>query len=465
MNIVHFNQALRFAAETLHSERLAPDVPVLLVRDVYGRLRFAVDCERSDYPPAAREWLECGSARLGRFAGTASPLFHDDLFLPASVFESPEILDMILPGRVMDDGQRESDIAIRILDRQIIGQDWLRPTPKSASVEQRPPRLIFYGLKGGVGRSTALAMLAYRAAQMGKRVLLLDFDLESPGLSGLLLPPERMANFGIVDWFVEDGVGQGDSVLDDLVSDSPLADELPGSIRIAAAMGHEETAYLDKLARVYADTPSPSGPERFAARMHRLVETLQMREKPDVVLIDSRAGLHDLAAISIVGLATTAYLFATDTAQSWQGYRQLFGHWQKHPTIARAVRERLCVVQALFPASDQLRRAERFLEHAHQLFTDTLYEEIASGAEPDADVFNFALNDESAPHQPVRIHWSEWMQEFDPLLLDQGIHRDQDIEAVFGQLFNHALSEIAGADEIFSYYFAKALQEKSQDKT
>ncbi len=54
------------------------------------------------------------------------------------------------------------------------------------------PRLVFHGIKGGVGRSTAIAMLAYHLAKKGKNVLLIDFDLESPGLSGLMLPPDLM---------------------------------------------------------------------------------------------------------------------------------------------------------------------------------------------------------------------------------------------------------------------------------
>lgn len=57
--------------------------------------------------------------------------------------------------------------------------------------------------------------------------------------------------------------------------------------------------------------------------MQRLVQALEVRERPDIVLIDSRAGLHDLAAISIAALADLALLFATDSEQHWQGYRPL----------------------------------------------------------------------------------------------------------------------------------------------
>ena len=41
----------------------------------------------------------------------------------------------------------------------------------------------FYSFKGGVGRSMAAANVAYKLASWGRDVLLIDADLESPGLS------------------------------------------------------------------------------------------------------------------------------------------------------------------------------------------------------------------------------------------------------------------------------------------
>lgn len=43
--------------------------------------------------------------------------------------------------------------------------------------------VTFYSYKGGVGRTMALVNVAYMLARTGKRVLLVDFDLEAPGLS------------------------------------------------------------------------------------------------------------------------------------------------------------------------------------------------------------------------------------------------------------------------------------------
>lgn len=424
--IVFFNDALRKVAILIANAEIPTDLNTVIVRDIHGRIRIAVDGEREKHKDLA-DRIDTSSVELGVYAGDAGkvPLFREDLFDPEIVFKSPDILDHYLPGM---------DTPIRLLDRQITGQDWLRPSRLDVGAL---PRLVFYGLKGGVGRSTALTMLAYELARSGKRVLLIDFDLESPGLSGLLLPPDRLSDFGLVDWFIEDGVGQGDAVLGRMISVSPLSENTQGEIRVAAAMGIDEPSYLAKLSRVYADVAHDKGVEPFSQRVSRLIDKLEVQEKPDVVLIDSRAGLHDLAAVSIVNLATKAFLFANDTAQSWQGYRLLFSHWQSHPVVLRAVRDKLVIVEALFPESNQALRADRFLENAYTLFSNTLYERIEPGEEPDSEIFNFDMNDEAAPHYPLRIKWNNRFQEFDPLLT-QSILTEADIAATFGDFIDGA---------------------------
>jgi MinD-like ATPase involved in chromosome partitioning or flagellar assembly len=419
---VFFNKVLPKVVDIISQQGFPAHIKPLVIRDIHGRIAIAIDENRSKCS-ALISSLEKAMLGLGEYCNktTGGVLCRDDFFGADSVFKSTEIVQWRLP---------DSNTAIRVLDRQVTGQDWLIPQAASDSL---PTRLVFFGVKGGVGRSTALAMLARKLANSGKKVLLIDLDLESPGLSGLLLPPERLADFGIVDWLIEDAVGQGDDVLDRMISVSPLSETTPKEIRIAAAMGNSDLYYLDKLSRAYADVAVESAAESFTKRIRRLVEKLEEIEKPDVVLIDSRAGLHDLAAVSIVGLASTAFLFATDTPQSWQGYKLLFSHWQLHPEIAVKVRDRLAIVQALFPEKDQTKRATAFLERSYKLFSETLYEEIPPGA--NEDVFNFDLDDESAPHYPMRINWNNRFQEFDPLVLDKGLFSDSEIEASFGNFF------------------------------
>jgi MinD-like ATPase involved in chromosome partitioning or flagellar assembly len=393
-----------------------------VIRDIYGCIRIALKNGIKEKHQEIASRVSQSISKLAPFTDDNGKgvLFPEDFFEPDSVFRNPDILDMVWPG---------SETIIRLLDRQVVGQDWLRP----ASTSSKIPRVVFFGLKGGVGRSTALAILAHDLARSGKRVLLIDFDLESPGLSGLLLPPERLTDFGIVDWFIEDAVGQGERVLERMISVSPLSEHTQGEIRVAAAMGMGEKFYLAKLSRVYADVPKQGHVERFSQRAGRLVTAIETQEKPDVILIDSRAGLHDLAAVSIVSLSTIALLFAVDSAQTWQGYRLLFSQWQCYTSVLRAVRDRLIMVEALFPEMDQANRADRFIENAYELFSETIYEQIEPAKEADPNVFNFDLTDTNAPHYPLRIKWNNRFQEFDPLLLPKGILTEADIAASFGE--------------------------------
>jgi cellulose biosynthesis protein BcsQ len=431
-NIVFFKDVLPIVAEIISSQVLGCDP--LVIRDIHGRIKIALNIPRSNETQESIQQLDECLLELGVYASEFGKniIYRDDLFDPDSIFQSPEILRWSdsVTGKV-----------IRILNRQVTGQEW---DSYIVGPQTKVPRLVFFGIKGGVGRSTALAMLAYKLANLGKKVLLVDLDLESPGLSGLLLPTERLADFGIVDWLIEDALGQGKEVLDRMVSVSPLSEYTQGEIRIATAMGINDPCYLDKLSRAYADVSIAGKPETFTKRICRLIDQLEVNEKPDVVLIDSRAGLHDLAAISIVGLASTAFLFATDTEQSWQGYSLLFSHWQSYPEIAIKVRERLAIVQALFPEGDQSRRAKHFLESSYTLFSETLYDEITPINANEAlnienEPFNFDLETENAPHFPLRINWNNRFQEFDPKLLGKGLFSEAEIDACFGDFLNKAI--------------------------
>lgn len=449
MTIIHFNDALRMAASAMASLDLPAAPHPRLVRDVYGRLRFALDGRAEDYPAQAMSALQEAQRSLGVFASSGEVLTHESFSFPERVFADPDWHLTLVPLGCDEDGVDQGEVSVLLLDRQITGQDWLRPqapvnpaVPADTPAATRAHRLVFYGLKGGVGRSTALCMTAWSLARQGRRVLLVDLDLESPGLSGLVLPTDRVAEFGVVDWLIEDAVGQGADVLPRMVAASPLGDSTLEGIRVAAAIGQGETDYLAKLARAYADVPGPAGPQRLGQRLRRLIEALEVQERPDVVLIDSRAGLHDLAAVAITSLADTALLFASDGAQSWAGYRQLFAHWQQRPDVARRVRERLAIVRVLTPKTGREAGVRQFRQRAYQLFTDTLYDAIPAGwqSEEDEDLFHPGEADESAPHAPIIIDWDEQFMEFDPMLRpeDGGVAPAR-IEATFGALIRFAL--------------------------
>lgn len=409
---VRFDKALAEAIHfaRAHLQELGGDV--VIVRDLVGRIRLAL----SSSPPNITSLSGELDSLIGAFSPGRPQLFlvKDEMISPHAVFDAPE-LRRISPG-------------ISLLERWVTGNDWLRePLPKSG---RQPNRITFFGIKGGVGRSTSLVAIARHLAEAGSRVLVLDLDLESPGITASLLPEAARPSFGIVDWFVEEDVGQADDeLLREIVSTSPLASGTAGEIRVVPAAGTTGSdSYVSKLARMYASTP---GQGDFASRLDRLVKKLEASELPDWVLIDSRAGLHDIAAVAVTRLQATSLLFAIDTPQTWLAYRFLFATWQKDPTLVSRFRSGLRVVAGQVPETERESYLSRLRDHANALCVEYLYDE----ADPDSDsAFNFDLKDPDAPHSPVPVYWRRELQDWDPTA-DPATVTSAQIEGAFGELF------------------------------
>ncbi len=421
-----FDQILPRVNEILghHTNLLETIGPLLINRDLNGRVRLIVAEEARRNEAAIMELARDLSDALGvhAFPPEQFVLFETDI--EAVLYGAPSFTLEAFP-------------AVRVVDRLATESDWSAISPESPGA----PRIVFFSIKGGVGRSTALAATAWALAQAGKRVLVLDLDLESPGLSSALLPEERRPAFGITDWLVEDLVDNGDAVLDNLIATSTLSHD--GEIFVVPAHGQEPGEYIAKLGRVWMAKTDPDGvTEPWSARLSRLINALEDRLAPDIVLIDSRAGIDEVAASCITGLgACLVLLFAIDGDQTWSGYQVLFRHWNRAGK-AEEIRERLQLVGAMIQDDDS--RHDYFAglrERSWDLFADALYDEIQAG-EPAADRFSFDESDESAPHYPWPIRWNRGFAALRSLHGRLQQVDEAEVVAVFGPLINGVNSMI-----------------------
>ena len=401
------------------AEELGPELrdvgTIYAVRDLWGRVRFVVPMRPepgSVLAGAVDKLARLAAERLGRHGHPADQavLYGDETLTSPSVWKKSPSVEL-----------HAGPPAWRLLDRQVTGSSWATiEEPGPAELGAAPHRLAFYSLKGGVGRSTATAVTAWHLAQQGRSVLVLDLDLESPGLSASLLPADRLPEFGIVDWFVEDAVGGAGHMLRSLAARSPLADELSGEVWVVPSHGADPGEYIAKLGRCYLDLPAKGGTEAWEHRLRRLLVGLEGELKPDVVLLDTRSGLHDLASTAVTDLAHDVLLFAVGSEQTWAGYRLLFDHWCRFE-VARAIRERLKIVAGLVPETDREAYLSEFQQRSWDLFVNNLYDELAEG---ELEGFSFDLDDPSAPHSPWLIYWNRGfaslgsLQSLDPQLVD-----------------------------------------------
>lgn len=403
---IRFDDAWGKGLEVAKQAAVSTHLDVVLVRDVLGRGSLVIDDSGGE--ELAATLVEALGTKLaadaGPFVASAPVTLASTLFLPEQVLRARDLVTV--QERTVVGGQ------VSMLERGLVGAEWLRPRPESDS--ERSNRVALYGFKGGVGRSTATFMLAQHLANQGRCVLTVDLDLESPGLGALLQGDDDLPAYGLVDYLVESAVGNEDEL--DLVAQSRMVQvEGNGEVWVAPSGGRprEGYDYLAKLNRAYLDLPWDDAGERPTSLADRLeaavrsceAQVAQLSRPPDVVLLDSRAGIHDIAAIAITQLADLSLLFGTDSAPTWNGYRALFQQWSLVPKRARAIRERLRMVAAMVPRDRREDYLEVFRDHAQSCFAATLYDDVPSRSdlEGDAELFNPAPDDESAPHAPLPI--------------------------------------------------------------
>ena len=359
---------------------------IYLVRDLLGKLRISLSDTYED-DSAIRSAVERLASSLSEVLGPRSYSVDEGvLFVGDALLES------------LDDTAQEVHPRVFLSDRLVTGRGWW--TVGDPDREAKSTRITLYSVKGGVGRSTTAAVLAWHLARKGERVLAVDMDLESPGLSSAMLEAERRPKFGITDWFVEDLVGQGAHIVKDMLAAPAWTQPFEGDVRVAPAHGRDPGEYLAKLGRVYMDLPG----EPWTRRLERLLVEVESAFSPTVVLLESRTGLHDIAAASVTDLNAEVLLFAADSESTWTDYDILFRHWsEKH--LAKRIRERVYLVSALTPISNREKYVDEFRARAWDLFRDHLYDEIdASNASEDD--FSFDLDEENAPHNPMEIAWA-----------------------------------------------------------
>jgi cellulose biosynthesis protein BcsQ len=175
--------------------------------------------------------------------------------------------------------------------------------------------VTFYSFKGGTGRSMALVNVAVELVKSGLRVLIVDFDLEAPGLDTFNLPRPPGQSKGIVDFVLEYlEIGKTPDV-SDFVYPSPIPSE-SGKLWVMPSGGsHSEYDRRFKSINWRELYESHDGYLLF----EDLKAQWELLYKPDYVLIDSRTGHTDVSGICTRQLPDTTLLFFFPNEQNRRG--------------------------------------------------------------------------------------------------------------------------------------------------
>ncbi|HXA19497.1 MAG TPA: hypothetical protein VN380_21080 [Thermoanaerobaculia bacterium] len=202
----------------------------------------------------------------------------------------------------------------------------------TSSGSKTPGTIItFYSYKGGTGRSMALANVGWILAASGKRVLMIDWDLEAPGLHRyfrpFLIDPDLTASDGIIDFVLQYATA----------AVKPASERPPDWLErttdvskytLSIDYDFQGDGVLDLIPAgrqrdTYATRVSTFNWQNFYERLggELFVNALRdaLRRDYDYVLIDSRTGVSDTAGICTVHFPDLLAVCFTYNNQSTEG--------------------------------------------------------------------------------------------------------------------------------------------------
>jgi Mrp family chromosome partitioning ATPase len=340
-----------------------------LIRDVRGRLRLVV--KPADGVLVDLEQLGRGlCTELG--AWFAGPVLSTASGPPEQVRLAKNLMQKATPwpSHWPTDGQtptgpRPIDSARWCaLQRSLSKESWLTTEPASPPwplVERVPAIVAFSSFKGGVGRSTALAVVAWQLARDGKKVVCIDLDLEAPGLGALFaVKPEG----GVLDFLLTKLATE--KAPDE---DPALGVTVRGASLLVVPAGSVGLGYVEKLARLdFLSHGSGDGapPSPVEGALRALLVLVRRLHEPDYILLDCRAGVSDIGGLTMNDLPHVDVLVGRSGAQ-WDAGLELA--LQVLAARRQAPDRRMVVVQNFAPlplSSEESRGLQK--RHRHTVY-------------------------------------------------------------------------------------------------
>lgn len=253
--------------------------------------------------------------------------------------------------------------------------------------ELKCPVVNFYSYKGGMGRTTTLASYAiHLALAKGKKVVIIDCDLEAPGYLNFFNLSENRSLLagdknGIVEYLLDEQfikqekpnledyylhwndpkTGQGDIFV---FPAGNLSDEFTDDSNTYTHRGH----YLQGLARL--DTASR---EKIIEAFKHLFQEINKgllrqsldeelepeKVKPDIILIDSRTGFNDIFGFTALALSDLIVGFFGSSEQTKPGLLFLLEKFYENK-IENDKNNQLLLINSILPANLKEEYCEKF---------------------------------------------------------------------------------------------------------
>jgi cellulose biosynthesis protein BcsQ len=242
----------------------------------------------------------------------------------------------------------------------------------------------FYSYKGGVGRSMAVANVGALLAKWGKRVLIIDWDLEAPGIEKFFekwLTGTRREKPGLLELI--SAFDQGEPI--DWRECLLRANLSPGADLAIISAGRDDSDYTSRLQQI--DWEQLFAKQKFGSYL----ETLRndWLHEYDFILIDSRTGVTDIGGICTIHLPDIVVTFFTASGQSLAGVKDVMVRARRAHADLPVDRKRLVIVP--IPARDESSNEYKLAKEWRERFArelDVFFREWAPESEKSEDILD-----------------------------------------------------------------------------
>jgi MinD-like ATPase involved in chromosome partitioning or flagellar assembly len=214
--------------------------------------------------------------------------------------------------------------------------------------------VAFWGLKGGVGRTTALAHVANLLGRR-RRVLAVDLDLDSPGLVATLCDPIEPSSERFDDLIVRAG--------NPSTSNDQLLSAVGKTIRTAREDGGASVWVLgaaaadaDFIQRLLGPLTPGALYRAKSAPLRRVLRLAIQSVSAEYLLLDARSGYCDESAMAVLDLADEVIVFASPARSTFVSIAPAVEALERsRRAIGRPAKVRF--VAGMLPSDETLRSA------------------------------------------------------------------------------------------------------------
>ncbi|MEQ9831706.1 ParA family protein [Pectobacterium versatile] len=207
--------------------------------------------------------------------------------------------------------------------------------PSSLDEENDIPILTFFSYKGGVGRTTSLALFSGYYANYGKKIFVVDCDFEAPGLINFFnISQFDNPKSGIVEYLIDSKFHPDLSLDENYIYEVPSTFTGEGKIHLMPAgniFGEDKNYYLEALARL-----DIQGKNSFRNDISNLIKKIKKHYSPDVIIFDSRTGFNNVFG-SLSEISNVIIALSGDDHQNEAGIEFLLDKFAEVKSIKKFV--------------------------------------------------------------------------------------------------------------------------------